>query len=92
MRSVRTLYGHDIRKELEEEGKIVLDFFDDGCHVRIENSFVMAVNAGSENKEGAWEFLSFLLGKEAQVEVKYEEVISIMENRVELHLNKRDEE
>lgn len=74
MRSASNLYSLDMREELEEEGKLVLDFFfDDGCHARVENNFVMAVNAGSKNKEGAWEFLSFLLGEEAQAEVKYNE-------------------
>lgn len=71
-RNCSNLYGHDMLGEMEESGKIVLDyFFDDGNHAYIVNNFVMAINAASENKEGAWEFLSFLLQEETQMEVDY---------------------
>lgn len=39
--------------------------FDDGCHGTVYGSS-LKVNANSPNKEGAWEFLSFFLSREAQ--------------------------
>ena len=43
--------------------------FDDGFHPAIRNSYdrMIAVNANSAHAEGAWEFISFLLGEEAQL-------------------------
>lgn len=40
--------------------------FDDGCHALSGSLYTMAVNANSVNKEGAWEFITFLLGEEVQ--------------------------
>ena len=40
--------------------------FDDGCHGAQDSTRTMAVNSNSGHKEGAWEFLCFLLGDEAQ--------------------------
>ena len=39
--------------------------FDDGCHALAEGSPI-AISSGSDVKEGAWEFLCFLLGDEIQ--------------------------
>lgn len=35
--------------------------FDDGCYAAIRSGTTLAINANSSNKEGAWEFISFLL-------------------------------
>lgn len=41
--------------------------FEDGCHMAINSAYqILAVNANSRNKEGAWEFVSYLLGEETQ--------------------------
>ena len=45
--------------------------FEDGFHSAMKNTLqgyhqVMSVNANSDHVEGAWEFILFLLGKEAQ--------------------------
>jgi len=45
--------------------------FDDGCHGASIPLYTMAVNANSANKEGAWEFISFLLGEEVQDRQKW---------------------
>ena len=53
--------------EQAAEGKVsVGTLFDDGCHVVSYPVYTMAINANSANKEGAWEFIAFLLGEEVQ--------------------------
>ena len=55
------------RAEWEKDGKVICGaLFDDGCHVADTSSSALAVNTNSTNKEGVWEFISFLLGDEAQ--------------------------
>ncbi len=53
-------------EQKKEELVSVGTLFDDGCHVVSYPQYTMAVNANSENKEGAWEFIAFLLGEETQ--------------------------
>lgn len=62
-------YSFETLEEAKARGYTVSGkLFDDGCHPCVNSSyFVLAVNANSENKEGAWEFLSFLLSEEAQL-------------------------
>lgn len=58
--------------QLEEEGKRYVGYFtDDGCHTLVVPNKVMTINSNSTNKEGAWEYICFLLGKEAQEDFKY---------------------
>lgn len=53
--------------EQEAEGMVPCGIlFDDGCYAVSNSSYTMAVNANSSNKEGAWEFIRFLIGEEAQ--------------------------
>lgn len=56
--------------EQEEEGKSVVSgvLFDDGCYAAVMPYYTLAMNANSPNKEGAWEFISFLLSEECQSE------------------------
>lgn len=55
-------------QEQEREGRMVLGMlFDDGCHGMVSTGFSLKINANSPNKEGAWEFLSFVLSQEVQV-------------------------
>lgn len=50
-----------------ESGKVVCGvIFDDGCHAAVKSLTTLAVNANSANKEGAWEFISYLLSDEVQ--------------------------
>lgn len=57
--------------ELEERGLALAGWmFDDGCHAMAED-MPMAINANSAQKEGAWEFLRFLLQEEAQGSVLF---------------------
>lgn len=54
------------RSFLEEQGKAPLGYwFGDGWHAEANNE-ILAINSSSSKKEGAWEFLRFLLGSEAQ--------------------------
>ncbi len=60
-------YKFDSSAEQESAGTVTCGvLFDDGCHGAADSARTMAVNANSPSKEGAWEFLCFLLGDEAQ--------------------------
>lgn len=66
-RSLGAIQYFDDRQEREENGKVICGvLFDDGCHAAVEPDSALAINANSSNKEGAWEFISFLLREEAQ--------------------------
>ena len=66
-RSLFGIFSFDSAAERESEGKVVCGvLFDDGCYGAQKFTQTMAVNANSSHKEGAWEFLSFMLGEEAQ--------------------------
>ena len=66
-RSFIDIYVYDEKEEREKKGKTICGvLFDDGCHVAVNSYSALAINTNSSNKEGAWEFLSFLLGDEAQ--------------------------
>ena len=56
------------REGAKAEGYVpVGKLFDDGAHpVRVPAADSFAVNVNAANKEGAWEFLRYLLGDEAQ--------------------------
>lgn len=41
--------------------------FDDGCHPVVNSTYqILSVNANSRQKQGAWEFIAWLLGEEGQ--------------------------
>ena len=66
------LYGFRTREELEKDGKIVLDYFFDGENcMGIAQNYALGINANSPDKEGAWEFITFLMAEEAQRELNY---------------------
>ncbi len=61
-----SFYCFNDNQYLEQQGKVSTGYlFDDGGHTRIKND-VLAVNGSSPNKEGAWEFIRFMLGEEVQ--------------------------
>ncbi len=61
------LYNYMDRATREEEGKVMAGtLFDDGYHVKPGSGYTLMINADSAQKEGAWEFLRFLLSNEAQ--------------------------
>lgn len=67
-REYYNLYLYKDRAVREEEGLAeVGTMFDDGCYAEVvPYCEFLTVNANSAHKDGAWEFISFLLGKEAQ--------------------------
>lgn len=66
-RSFSDIFEFDSAAEQESAGKVTCGvLFDDGCRGAQDSTRTMAVNSNSSHKEGAWEFLSFLLGDEAQ--------------------------
>lgn len=66
-RSFFNLFEFDGENDQEKAGKVTCGIlFDDGCHIGISSNAAMAINANSANKEGAWQFISFLLGEEVQ--------------------------
>ncbi len=61
---------------LKREGKVPLGYLhDDGWHMKVYdvNSTVLAISAASSNKEGAWEFIQYLMSEEVQARRKYED-------------------
>lgn len=53
----------------EKEGLAAVGIlFDDGCYPQIDpyHAYTLSVNINSAHKDGAWEFIRFLLGPEAQ--------------------------
>ncbi len=63
------LFYFDSDIELEQNGAVALNvMFGDGRHPVASMEGVIAVNSNSSKKEGAWEFIRYLLGQEAQSE------------------------
>lgn len=61
------IFEFDSQADLEQSEMIQTGIlFDDGCHAAIPSFTTLAVNANSAAKEGAWEFITFLLSQEAQ--------------------------
>lgn len=53
--------------ELEAAGKVSIGtLFDDGSYVDFDPMCILAINANSSHKEGAWEFIRFMLSEEIQ--------------------------
>lgn len=56
------LYQYLDQDLLRESGKVQVGvLFDDGCHAYAGSSSTVAINVNSDKKEGAWEFIRFLL-------------------------------
>lgn len=65
--SVYNMYDSPTLAQVEAQGKVAVGrFFDDGAHPTSLTDNLFAINANAANKEGAWEFLRFLLSEEAQ--------------------------
>ena len=53
--------------ELAQQGKVSIGtLFDEGSYPACSNGNALSINANSRNKEGAWEFIRFLISEEAQ--------------------------
>lgn len=66
-RSISYIFYFHGPAEQEESGMVPVGaLFDDGCHLALSSFSAMAINANSAHKEGAWEFICFLLGEDAQ--------------------------
>lgn len=64
-----SLLSFDAPSVQEKKGIVTAGIlFDDGCHPAQNSLYqIFAINANSGQKEGAWEFIRFLLGKESQM-------------------------
>ena len=59
------IYEYQGKAFLEERGKVRVGFlFDDGSHPHAEDAYTMTVNVNSRKKDGAWEFIQYILEKE----------------------------
>lgn len=67
-RQVKDLGNFERAEELAAQGKTALGYiFDDGIYSLVATQIdVIAVNTNSPNKDGCWEFISFLLQEENQ--------------------------
>ncbi len=61
-REYYNMYMYHDQELLREKGKVQVGImFDDGCHACPTDTFVLMINVNSQKKEGAWEFIKFLL-------------------------------
>lgn len=66
------LYNHDSVAEQIENGDVTIGvLFDDGSYAGVKTDWILAINSNSSQKDGAWEFISYLLGEEAQSTLDY---------------------
>nr|WP_300677484.1 hypothetical protein [uncultured Acetatifactor sp.] len=71
---------------LENEGLVLAGWmFDDGCHA-LATGEPVAISSGSDKKEGAWEFLCFLLGDEVQEDYSFD--VSVKKSAFTEYVNK----
>ena len=65
--SIYDFYAFPTQEETRAEGYVPLGtLFDDGGHPVSLSAELLSINANAANSEGAWEFLQFLLGEDAQ--------------------------
>lgn len=65
--NVWSLYSYRNQTEMEKEGMIPFGvLFDEGCFAILSDDVSMVVNHYGKHKDGAWEFLCFLLQEETQ--------------------------
>lgn len=78
-------YDYIERPETNTEGKVEAGWlFDDGFHPRAGTMSTFAIPSTAPHKEGAWEFLCYLLGEEQQ-----SEMTKMLYNDYQLPVNKR---
>ena len=64
---LRTTQLNNVYKYISREGRTVCGtLYNDGCHGTVTGARTLTVNAASDAKEGALEFLCFLLGENVQ--------------------------
>jgi len=64
------IYGNE--DEMAARGWMTVGcLFDDGCHPGIDTKTQMTMNSASPYKEGAWEFIHFLLSEETQSAISW---------------------
>lgn len=57
-----SIYEYQTDAFVEERGKLRIGYlFDDGYHMNARDDCTLAVNANSRHKDGAWEFIRYLL-------------------------------
>lgn len=69
MRSTKLtdIYQYDSAAELDAQGRVVCGtLFNDKCRGIVTSECTLAINSSSKAGQGAWEFLCFLLGDDAQ--------------------------
>lgn len=54
------------QKKTDSDKKVSGLPFDDGCHGMVRTWSSLKANANSQNKDGVWEFLNYLLSRESQ--------------------------
>ncbi len=86
------LYRYLDQELLREQGKVQVGIlFDDGCHAYAEDSDTVMINANSDKKEGAWEFIRFLLeeGQPTEYDSEYPAERKTFDAMMRKELNER---
>ncbi len=63
-----SLYRYETMAEMEKKGFVITgSMFEDGCYAtQYSHEMLFAVNVNARAKQGAWEFLSYLMSEEVQ--------------------------
>ena len=78
-------YGFFERPDMNTEGKVEAGWlFDDGFHPIAATMSTFAIPSTAPHKEGAWEFLCYLLGEEQQ-----SEMMKMLQNDCQLPVNRK---
>ena len=64
--SVSNIYEYETLTDIEEQGRIPLLNMEGAPYGQASHSDVFAINSNSDNIEGAWEFLSYMMSQEVQ--------------------------
>lgn len=66
-------YSFFDRSYLTQMGRVLTGYlFDDGGYACMDSYNMLAINANSTKKEGAWDFIRFMLGEEVQMDFDVE--------------------
>ena len=67
-----SFYTYETEEQMEKNGRVPIGYvFEEGCFMRNNQTGVMAINSNSDqmHKQGAWEFMAFLLSDEIQTRI-----------------------
>ncbi len=85
-------YNFVSQEQMLKKGLVTVGMFtDEGIQGEVNDFQMLAVSAASENKDGAWEFIEFLLGSEKKANAIKKDVFwTEMKDEIAAHIEIRD--